>query len=395
MKSKKTFRFVTAAVLIMFCQVDLMAVNMALQKNSQGRVANLAKPLDSKSDSPVASQMTFGESILMNLRDDDIFLQVEGEPPIFWGDLRKFMDDMLDTRVGVLLSAGQKFDEKLKLSLYQQATGETLRKYLGMSLIAQEARRNGIEVTSAEIDQKVAELEKRRKKPYRFEYYLLTNSVYQMAYVEKVLKPKIEVPHFAITNLIARRHAWNLSIPSTNAAIKAQIETVRKKIVDKEISFAEAASEYSDCPDCSTEDGNCGTWYENDDPEDRDPEMLKAVLSMSVGEISSVFDTPEAFHFVQIVSKYVPTKKARDEENEVASVDVKHISMDKLLPKEEFNEDTAKEFLLKRRIGRILYDKQRELMKTAQIRCVIPVLYGQKPTLKPGQNAINNERIQK
>ena len=201
----------------------------------------------------------------------------------------------------------------------------------------------------------------------------MTNAVYQRAYIVKYLKPKISVPQEAVAALIKARHEANLTVPATNEMLRAQLADLRGRLVRNEISWGEAADKYSDCTDCSSEDGDCGTWEENEDAEDRPPVLLKAALTIPTNTISDIIGTDDAFHIIKVAGRYEPTAKSRAEDGEVASADVHHIQIDKWKVDPEFTEKTARAVLENRAIARALKARQLELLKDAKIECVLPL----------------------
>lgn len=310
--------------------------------------------------------------LLKGLRDEDVFLQVGDDDKVTWGMLHSHVDAAMNLRIATLFAAapGDQMGG-VRLGIYQQALTKTLRSYLGAAVVAHEARRLGIEVPAADFDAKVAEMRKRTPNPSPFQYRFLTNAVYQQAYVEKRIRPSIKVPEAAVTNLIARRHAENLSVPATNALLRAKAEDLRARIAKGELSFAEAAEEESDCPDCSSNGGDCGRWEE--DMDDVAENLLKTCFSLPPNELSGVVETPEAFHLVKVAGRYEPTRKAREEDGEVSSVEVRHIQIDKWTPEPEFTRETAREFIEQRVLRRMVAARQYELLDKTPIKCVIPV----------------------
>ena len=226
-------------------------------------------------------------------------------------------------------------------------------------------------VEPLEFDEELKKLKAKTLALGEFEYRYMTNAVYQRAYAEKYLRKTIKISDVDVGNLIKERHEANLSVPATNAMLKAQIEGIRSKLAKNEMSFGEAAEEYSECPQCSADNGDCGTWEEDDS--DIAPELLKVCFSLPTNVVSQVVESPDAFHVVKITSKYVPTKKAREEDGEVSSVDVRHVQIDKWTTDPEFTVETAREFLENRKLSHALRTKQRELINSTPIKSVIPL----------------------
>lgn len=337
-------------------------------RTQQGAVGSM---IGTNMQSRVSSSAS-SANLLKNLRDEDVFIQIGDDDKVTWGMLHDYIDSSLNMRISSFFAAAPS-DQMvgIRLGIYQQALTRTLRKYLGVAVIAHEAKAIGMKVSATDFDVKIAELKKKSPRPSLFQYQFLTNVVYQQAYIEKFIKPTIKIPEDAILNLIAQRHAANLSIPATNAMFRAKIEGLRKRIINGELSFAEVAEEESDCADCCSNGGDCGTWEE--DLDGIATNLLNVCFSLPTNVLSEVVETPDAFHVVKIISRYEPTKKARADDGEVSSVDVRHIQIDKWMPDPEFTRDTARGFIEQRLLSRMLAAKQYELLDKTPIKSVIPV----------------------
>ena len=84
-------------------------------------------------------------------------------------------------------------------------------------------------------------------------------------------------------------------------------------------------------------------------------------------------ETPSAFHLVKVTSRYEPTAKAREEDGEVTTAEVRHLQIDKWEAEPEFTPETARKALAGRELSAELKKKQLELMKAAEIDCVVPL----------------------
>jgi hypothetical protein len=238
------------------------------------------------------------------------------------------------------------------------------------ALVAQEARRSGITVDDAEFQTEAAKL---TGEATRFQCQYMTNAVYQRAYAEKCLRPGVSVSNETVAALIKARHEANLAVPATNELLRAQTVDLRERLVRNEVSWGEAAEESSDCADCSMNDGDCGTWEEDEDADDRPPALLKAAFTIPTNTVSEVIETADAFHLIKVTGRYEPTAKAREEDGEVATADVRHIQIDKWTADPEFTEETARKLLEDRMLAHALKRKQAELLKDAKIECAIPL----------------------
>ena len=104
-----------------------------------------------------------------------------------------------------------------------------------------------------------------------------------------------------------------------------------------------------------------------------DPALKAYCFSAPIGALSDVIDGAEAYHVVKVKSRYVPTKKAREEDGEVSSVEVKHLQIDKWLLDPEFTRETATKFITDNKIAFELSEVQEGLMKKAKIESVLPL----------------------
>ena len=337
-----------------------------LKKHKPGEKAAIDKSKQKEEDSDLA--------FLRSLSDDTEFLRVGEGDGLSWGALHREVDKLLETKLNLLLAAGAATQiDAVRLSLYKQSISKLAQRYIKASVVALEARKSGIVVSDAEMSAKISEVMAKGRNTalstYQSQY--ITNAIYQQIYIDKFLRPKLQPSNDDIDKVIARRHETNLSVPATNAIFRARAEEARRRLIDKEISFSEAVEEYSECPQCAADDGDCGTWDEDD--EGIDEELRKACFSMPTNMISRVIETTNAFHIVKITGKYVPSKKAREEDGEVSSVDVSHIQIDKWTVDPEFTKETAAEFIVSKLLSRALKRKQLELIKSTPIQCVIPI----------------------
>lgn len=310
--------------------------------------------------------------------DSLVFAKIGEEDQVTWGELHRDADKILSTSISKLSAAlgnGEAIDE-VRLSLYQQTISRLLQGFIRSAVVAQEAKKAGIVVTDEEIaeETKVQKDKLKSGSLSALQSKMLVNGLYQKAYIEKFIRPNIKVSGDAIAELIAKRHEMNLSVPATNALLRAQLEDIRGRLVRKEIDWSDAAEEYSECPDCSGDNGDCGTWEE--DEEDRGESLLKVCFSIPTNTVSEVVETPSAFHLVKITDRYVPTLKAREEDGEVSTVEVRHIQIDKWELDPEFTEESAKAYLEGRLIARQLKKKQNELIGLSKIESVIPLKSG-------------------
>ena len=336
---------------------------------NRGKEGLVLAGVDKKQDA--AKQVVSTKDLLTNLTDDTAFLKV-GDDVLTWGAITRKVDATIGTSLGKLFVGPQDEMNDLRMKSYATGVSKLTRRYLMTSIVAQEARRLGIVIEDKEFKEEEEKLRK-LKDVGGFQYQFMTNAVYQRAYVVKYLKPSISISSNEVAALIKLRHEANLAVPATNELLRAQLVDLRERLVRNEISWGEAADEYSDCVDCSSDDGDCGTWEEDEDSEDRPPELLKTAFSIPTNTVSEIIATDSAFHLIKVTERYEPTAKARKEDGEVASVEVRHIQIDKWQVDPEFTQETARAFLENRSLGRVLKSKQAELLKGAKVECVIPL----------------------
>lgn len=312
--------------------------------------------------------------IVKDLPDDAVLLKVGDDDVLKWGEMRDYVDAMVGMKLTTLFGAAAKeADEmsEIRIGLYGASLTKLLKGYVMTSLVAHEARKENLQISEKEIAVDLDSFRKRTRKLFTFQYQWATNLVYQRAYIDKHIRPNISVTDDEIKTLIKWRHDSNLSVPKTNALYRAQIENLRKQIADGTLEFAEAAEKYSDCTECCSNNGDCGPWEE--DLDDLDPALKAYCFSAPTNVLSGVIEGNEAFHVVKVVSRYVPTKKAREEDGEVSSVEVKHLQIDKWLLDPEFTKETAIEFISRKKVAFELSKVQDELLKSAKIESVLPL----------------------
>ena len=312
--------------------------------------------------------------IVKGLPDDAQFLKVDDDDVLKWGDVRSYVDAIVGIKLTGLFGAAAKDTtqmSEIQIGLYGASLTKLLRGYLMTSLVAHEAKKEGLKLSEKDLAADLATFRKRTKKLFTFQYQLATNLVYQRAYIDKHIKPKVAATEDEIALLIKWRHDSNLSVPLTNAIFRAKIEDLRKRIADGSLEFSDAADEYSECTDCCSNNGDCGPWEE--DLDDLDPALKAYCFSAPTNVLSDVIEGKEAYHVVKVKSRYVPTQKARDEDGEVSSVEVKHLQIDKWLLDPEFTRDVAIKFITDKKIAFELSILQEELMKKAKIESVLPL----------------------
>lgn len=313
------------------------------------------------------------KDLLEDLTDDTVFISINGRDELTWGVLRQHIDATIGASLGSLLAPAQDPMNDMRLGVYAKGVSRIVRAYMGAALIKQEAQKLGLTVPDEEFAVEAEKLRKLDRDSGPFQYLFMTNAVYQRAYAEKFMRPSITIPDERVEALVKARHETNLSVPLTNELFRAQLEELRGRLIRHEIDWSEAAEEFSECTDCSSDGGDCGTWEEDEDLDDRPPNLLKTVFSIPTNTVSEVVETPTAFHIVKVTSRYEPTAKAREEDGEVTTAEVRHIQLDKWEIEPEYTPETARKTLVGRELSGALKKKQMDLMKDAKIDCVVPL----------------------
>lgn len=151
------------------------------------------------------------------------------------------------------------------------------------------------------------------------------------------------------------------SINATNELKRAQIEDIRKQLLDG-ASFEVLATKYSNCPS-SKKGGDLGEFMRGK----MDKTFEDAAFSQAVGEIGPVIQTPYGYHIIK-VSAHTQKKDATDSTPEIPeSVRASHILI-QLLPVDKRRvTDTLKKRLFEEK-SKSLY---RELLGQADVKCFL------------------------
>ena len=362
---------------IVAAAIVMLMVGSLYSDEAAKKEVSLTASSEAQGGKPVTEKKPRAYDIVKDLPDDAVFLKVGDDDILRWGDIRSCVDAMIGVQLRGLLNAPANTDGKavglhdIQISMYGATLSKLLRKYLMTSLVAQEAKKEGLCASEADIAADIETVKKNRQKLYAYHYQLITNLVYQRAYVDKHIRPNVKATDDEIATVIKWRHDSNLSVPLTNAIFQAKIVDLRNRIAEGTLEFAEAAEEHSECTECCSNNGDCGPWEE--DLDDLDPALKAFCFSAPVGALSEVIEGKDAYHIVKIKSRYVPTQKARDEDGEVSSVEVKHLQIDKWSLDPEFTRDTAAKFITEKKIVFELTNLQEELREKAKIESILPL----------------------
>lgn len=165
------------------------------------------------------------------------------------------------------------------------------RHHILKTLLAQEARRQGIVLTPEEVAAKDKEVMDKirisRKQqaerylkvfqaPGSFYFYDLTNSLL-LAHLEKdVIRAAIKVTESDIDAALEKRQQKNREMAEANAKMRPKLEALRKQILDGTLTFADAAFTESDC-DSSYDHGEVGSRA----VADLQPAMVNALTNLA------------------------------------------------------------------------------------------------------------------
>lgn len=333
--------------------------------------------------------------LLSQLRDEDVFISIEGGDSLTWGSLREWIGDRVNRVEG---TAGMREEgaEALRDMVLQKEVSKSVRGFLHYALIAKEAKRIGI-VASCEkvgaVREKwletyrksgaagAAKLEAARKPGSYFEHQL-TNSVLWQAYADTVVLPKLDITEGDVTGRMAQQERMIADAVATNAAKRAFIYEILKKVKyapqAERLSFAEAAEEW-------TEDynGDTGGVFTDDDEKPReitDGDLIRQVEEaykrLQPGEISDVVETPFSWHVVKLINRNL------DDEGEVESVNVAHIMLEKVPMPPLLTAEQARHKLTNAKLKVAMEERYVTLLKDAKINCVVPLFGNEQKTLR-------------
>lgn len=321
-------------------------------------------------DGETVARAPRAEDVMKEMPDDGVFIKI-GDDELTWGALKTQANLELNVKADAILAMAGSEGYNVSMGLYIKGVTRLLQRYLLTAVIAYDAKQKGLQVDAKEFDKELAKTRESVPVLNAYQYQYATNNVYMRAYVDKYLRPNVKVSDEDVAMLIKERHESNLSVPATNEMFRATLADVRERIVKGELSFTDAVDVYSECGDCTSNGGDCGTWEEDEDS--LDPALKAVCFSIPTNTLSEVIETPDAYHLVKIKSRYVPTAKAREEDGEVSSVDVLHIQIDKWPLDPEYTEETARKHLENVFLKRELRRRQKELLKSAPIESVVPL----------------------
>jgi len=185
-------------------------------------------------------------------------------------------------------------NELLDAPNYQDSFKDSLELLTENAYLSKEAASRGIEVTSAEIDEQLSLLtqdasqngesvEETIKKNYNWT-------------IDQFKKNALE-PQLIETKLV-KDIAADQSIEENKTA-KELIETIRQQLVDEEITFADAAAEYSDDTGSAENEGDLG----EADPNLFVEEFRDALILLEEGELSEPVLTYYGWHLIRLIER--------------------------------------------------------------------------------------------
>lgn len=319
-------------------------------------------------------------SPLPDLKPEQPLITVNGEP-ISWGAVRAHAE-LLVSEVRIPHGVTPQEFEEAHDSLLMRRVYTLGRHHILKTLLAQEARRQGIVLTPEEVAAKDKEVMDKirisRKQqaerylkvfqaPGSFYFYDLTNSLL-LAHLEKdVIRAAIKVTESDIDAALEKRQQKNREMAEANAKMRPKLEALRKQILDGTLTFADAAFTESDC-DSSYDHGEVGSRA----VADLQPAMVNALTNLAPGALSEVVETPYSYHILKLNKLNHGFKKEGEKGSApVVSINFAHIMLEKKEPlppltRDEMEKNILDEETLKRREA-----LQEELFAKAKIETTL------------------------
>lgn len=356
------------------------------EKPSGAATVSLTGNNDATLQKATVAKVDESVQLLNSLKDDTVFVSIGKRDRLLWKDLKEqallsFAD------FSIPKTADPKELEEVKRSLLMQHVARILRNYLLKAAVAVEAERQGLKVSADELqaarDKTLAQYSKRRGAATRrfvelikagnsFYEQNLTNSLLQIAYVEKFIRPSIVVTPEQIEKVKAGRRLYNDTYKATNEFYRAQLKKVRADLLANKITYDDASLEYSEAPD-----GVWGTF----EPGELPAEVAKACANLPVNGLSEVVETSNAVQIVKMLKRnHAEGDDGKPDVKKLESYELSHIYIEKLFPQPDLTDGEAREKLMNAKIRRALKKKQIALIKTTPITCVIPLTTGNPKT---------------
>lgn len=331
------------------------------------------------------------EQMLKDLKDDEILVEIDGRDALKWGLLRRHVDALC---AGIERSEMQmEGNAALRSIMFQSRVRKLLKEYIEYTLVAAEARREGVTVAP----EKFAEYRARARAEWgkrgelgkvmlnlinsgeSFYEHNLTNALYSQAYQKQVLLPMTETNEAEIRQMMGIVHSNNTAVVETNLYKRALAADILGKLRGG-MDFGDAAEQWSDGESSATR----GVMMDGTDEHPArfaEGELPKAVedalANLKEGEMSGIVETPDAWRIVQLLKR----NGSAEQDGEV-SVEIAEILLEKDMLQPELSPEQARERIKEIKMKAVTKMKFHELLAKAKVECKIPLWEPSDPSKK-------------
>lgn len=309
----------------------------------------------------------------------DFFLSLNGEQ-LTWGQVDGYIDLLLlQNPLGIPPIASADEVAQIIANTRRQYAIKVGNVYVRNALLAQEARKVGLSISSAEMAVALTNSVRRVKpdlrekvlaaitKPDSFFYRDQRNYQLTMKYRNQVLMKGLEATEDEKAAVVKMREDLIAASMLTNRLLRPRMEGWLKEIRAGTRSFEKTAEEFSDCSSAENE----GVFGEFDRESDLQSALKAFAFSATTNTLSEVIETPYSYHIVKVL------KRTYDEDEDVkngpSSVKIAHIMLEKVEVPQPLDDAGARELVVKRKVGSLLVVKQRELLESADLKSVVPI----------------------
>lgn len=320
---------------------------------------------------------------LSSMKPNEVVIRV-GDETISMGALSEMAELQLRSRKMPAMEISPEEFETMMRQLISRRMIELGNRFAAHSMLAQEAKKQGVVVPGVEIDRKRAEayeaMEKNGKqawmqiykKPDSYFEHELTNSLYLAKFRETKIVPSVRVTDADVKKAMADRVATNEWFLVYNAQQKRLMEEHRAKILSGEEDFAKVADDFSNC-DSSMDEGVWGTFTEENLP----PELWKVAVSLPLNTLGPVVETPVSFDMMKVTKRNYPIGVRPDADGvKPVSYNISHIMRDKKLPLPLLTPETARELVQKTREKEAIIEVEKRLRETVEVESFLPLKVG-------------------
>ena len=342
--------------------------------------SNWKRTGDGKLQAPIRKPSAPVKAALPNLKPEEPLITVNGEV-LTWGIAKRYAD--LQT-ASFRMPPGVTVEdfEAEKENITRRHVLKIAEHYISKTVLAQEARRHNLSLTSAEFDSKKAEMAARIRQdspkpelflkeletPGSFMLIDMTNLLLTAKLSKEIIRPSLVVSDADAAQYIAQRESDNQAIKKFNAGLRPKITGLLKQLQEG-ASFADTAFAESDCSS-SSEGGEWGTFKRGDIR----PEITDAAFQMKEGDLSDIVETPYSYHILKLIKKNRGfVAKGSTEPAPVISVKLAHIMLEKKETLPTLDSASAKDELLTKREKEALAQLKERLIKSAKIVTPLPL----------------------